>query len=89
MFVTHRFPGSRRVNSVLLLLVIPLFFVLLAVQVVALVDAARRPDADLASRGGKTLWVAVLAVSLVVPGGVVLSLVYLLAIRPKGVPVRR
>ena len=74
--------ASAGVGLVLLVLVL----VGLVVQVVALVDAARRPDADLAARGGKTLWVALLAVTLVVPGGFVLALVYLLAVRPR--PVR-
>jgi len=64
------------------------FLVTLWVQVVALVDAARRPDEDLATRGGKTIWIVLLAVSLVVPGGFILGLVYLSAIRPRGVPVR-
>lgn len=64
-------------------LVLLLVLVGLAVQVVALVDAARRPEADLSPRGGKTLWVVLLAVSLVVPGGFVLALVYLLAVRPR------
>ena len=55
----------------------------LVAQVVALVDAVRRRDGELADRGGKTLWVALLAISLVVPGGFVLALVYLLAVRPR------
>lgn len=62
--------------------------VALAVQVVALVDAARRPEAELSPRGGKTLWIALLAVSLVVPGGFVLAIVYLLAIKPRITPRR-
>ena len=69
-------------------LLLLLFLLALVLQVVALVDAARRPEQDLASRGGKTLWVALLAVALLVPGGFVLGLVYLLAIRPRGAPLR-
>lgn len=60
------------------------FVVALAVQAWALVDAARRPEEQLAQRGGKTLWVVLLAVFLVVPGGFLLGLVYLLAVRPCG-----
>jgi len=60
------------------------FVVALAVQVWALVDAARRPESHLAQRGGKTLWVVMLAVFLVVPGGFLLGLVYLLTVRPPG-----
>ena len=70
------------------LLLLVAFFAALAVQVVALVDASRRPEGQLAERGGKTLWIVLLAVFLVVPGGFVLGLVYLLAIRPRGVPAR-
>lgn len=65
------------------LILLLMFVVALVVQVVALVDATRRPPTDLASRGGKTLWIVLLAVGLVVPGGFLLGLVYLLAIRPK------
>ncbi len=64
------------------------FLAALALQVVALVDATRRPDEALAARGGKTLWIVLLAVALVVPGGFVLGLVYLLAVRPRGASVR-
>ncbi len=67
-------------------LVLLLVVVGLVLQVLALVDAARRPDVDLAPRGGKTLWVALLAVGLVVPGGAVLAIVYLLAVRPRARP---
>ena len=70
------------VTGVATLLVL-LFVVTLAIQVLALVDAARRPDADLAARGGKTLWLVLLAVALVIPGGFLLGLIYLLAIRPR------
>ena len=70
------------VTGVATLLVL-LFVVTLAIQVLALVDAARRPDADLATRGGKTLWLVLLAVALVIPGGFLLGLIYLLAIRPR------
>lgn len=69
-------------TSVLLLLVLLLLLVGLVLQVLALVDAVRRPESDLAGRGGKTLWVALLAVTLVVPGGAVLALVYLAGVRP-------
>lgn len=65
------------------LLLLLLFILGLVVQVVALLDAVRRPKSDLAPRGGKTLWIVLLAVGLVVPGGFLLGLVYLLAIRPK------
>jgi heme/copper-type cytochrome/quinol oxidase subunit 2 len=58
--------------------------VALAVQVWALVEAARRPEEHLAQRGGKTLWVVLLGVFLVVPGGFLLGLVCLVAIRPRG-----
>lgn len=64
-------------------LVVLVFLVGLAVQVMALLDAIRRPESDLASRGGKTLWVMLLALGLVLPGGFLLGLAYLLAIRPK------
>jgi hypothetical protein len=64
------------------------FVIALAVQVWALVDAARRPEAHLSQRGGKTLWVVLLAVFLVVPGGFMLGLVYLLAVRPRGARTR-
>ena len=64
------------------------FVVALAVQVWALVDAARRPEEHLVQRGGKTLWIVLLAVFLVVPGGFMLGLVYLLAVRPRGVRAR-
>jgi hypothetical protein len=67
------------------LLLVVAFAMALAVQVWALVDAARRPQEHLAQRGGKPLWVVLLAVFLVVPGGFLLGLVYLLAIRPSGV----
>lgn len=70
-------------NTVLLPLLLALLLVGLALQVLALRDAARRPEAELAARGGKTLWVVLLAVSLVLPGGAVLALVYLLAVRPR------
>lgn len=73
------------VGTLLLVLVLVLL-VGLVVQVVALVDAARRPEADLSPRGGKALWVALLAVTLVVPGGFVLALVYLVAVRPRATP---
>ena len=70
------------VGLVLLLVVL----VGLVVQVVALVDAVRRPESDLAPRGGKTLWVELLTISLVVPGGFLLAAVYLMAVRPRAVP---
>ncbi len=70
------------------LLLFVAFVLALAVQVWALVDAARRPEEHLAQRGGKTLWVVLLAVFLVIPGGFVLGLVYLLGVRPRGVPTR-
>lgn len=58
--------------------------VLQVLQVLALVDAVRRPEAHLAAQGGKTRWVALLAVSLVVPGGgVLLAVVYLVGVRPR------
>ena len=62
-----------------------LLFVLvgLVIQVVALVDATKRTEQELAASGGKTLWIVLLAAALVVPGGFVLALVYLLAIRPR------
>jgi hypothetical protein len=63
--------------------------VALAVQIWALVDAARRSEEHLAQRGGKTLWVLLLAVFLVVPGGFLLGLVYLVAVRPRGVRAHR
>ena len=86
--VTASAKPRRGVTAGLGSLLLLAFLVTLAVQVVALVDAARRPDEDLAPRGGKTLWIVLLAVFLVVPGGFVLGLVYLLAIRPRGLPVR-
>lgn len=58
-----------------------LYLLMLAVQIWALVDAARQPDGAL--DGGKTVWVVLLAVFLVVPGGVILSIVYLCFIRPR------
>jgi hypothetical protein len=61
------------------------FVMALAVRVWALIDAARRPEEHLAQRGGKTLWVVLLAVFLIAPGGFLLGLVYLLAVRPRGV----
>lgn len=70
------------VTGVATLLVL-LLVITLAIQVIALVDAARRPDEDLAARGGKTLWLVLLAVALVIPGGFLLGLIYLLAIRPR------
>lgn len=63
-----------------------LFLVLLVglvLQVIALVDAIRRSPEALEPSGGKTLWVALLAVSLLIPGGLVLGLVYLLVIRKR------
>lgn len=70
--------------TVLLPLVLAALLAGLALQVLALVDAARRPASHLADRGGKTLWVALLAASLVVPGGgVLLAVVYLVGVRPR------
>ena len=70
------------------LLLLMAFIGALAVQVWALVDAARRPEEHLAQRGGKTLWIVLLAFFLVVPGGFLLGLVYLLAVRPRGARAR-
>ena len=67
-------------STLLLLLVLVIALASLAVQVYALVDASSRDDLP----GGKTLWVALLAVGLILPGaGTLLALVYLLAIRPQ------
>ena len=67
--------------SVVFLIVILLVLGGLVLQVVALVDATRRSEAELAASGGKTLWIVLLAACFVVPGGLVLALIYLLAIR--------
>lgn len=64
------------------------FIVASAVQIWALVDATRQPEEHLAQRGGKTLWIVLLAVFLVVPGGFLLGLVYLLGVRPRGAQAR-
>ncbi len=64
------------------IIIILIFFLNIVLPVVALVDAARQPDGALA--GGRGLWIALLAVSLLIPLlGAVLSLVYLLAVRPR------
>jgi hypothetical protein len=57
----------------------------LALGVVALVDATRRPDDEwVRANQNKTLWVVLLAVGfLLCVVGVVLDLVYLLSIRPQ------
>lgn len=62
-------------------LLVAVFLLCQVVQWVALLDAARRPEADLSGSGGKTLWVLLLAAAFVIPGGVLLALVYLYAIR--------
>lgn len=72
-----------------LLVVILLSLAGFLIQLWALVDAIRRSEEELASKGGRMLWVVVLAVSLIAPGfGTVLALVYLFAIRPR-TPARR
>lgn len=57
----------------------------LALGVIALVDATRRPDDEWArANQNKTLWVVLIAVGfLLCVVGVVLDLVYLLSIRPQ------
>jgi hypothetical protein len=57
----------------------------LALGVIALVDATRRPDDEWArAHQNKTLWVVLIAVGfLLCVVGVVIDLVYLLSIRPQ------
>lgn len=69
-------------------LLVLLFLIALAVHVAALVDAARRSEEDLSPRGGKTVWVALLGVSLVIPGGFIVAIVYLLTIKPRATASR-
>ena len=52
-------------------------------QLCALVDAVRRPSAQLKHRGGKALWVVLLTGTVWVPGAA-LALVYLLAVPRPG-----
>jgi hypothetical protein len=54
----------------------------LLLHAIALFGAVRRPASHLSNGGGKALWVYLLAVGMVVPGGP-LAPVYLLAV-PKG-----
>ena len=67
-------------------LIIILFMLLLpAVIIWGIVDAASRPDAAWVAAGqNKTVWIVLQAVGLVFCGlGALVSVVYLLAIRPK------
>jgi hypothetical protein len=62
--------------------VVPPFLVGLGLTVWALIDAAMRPDWAFRAAGhNKTLWIVLEAVGLVVCG-LVISLIYLIAIRP-------
>jgi len=66
-----------------------LFF---ALPIVAIVDAARRPDWQYQATGqSKTLWIALPAVGLVVcgPVSVVAAIVYFASVRPKLRQARR
>lgn len=69
----------------LLLVLLPLVLLPLAVVVWGLADAAGRPASAWRAAGeNKTLWVALQAAGLVVfLAGVVLSVVYLAALRPR------
>lgn len=74
----------------LVLLLVPFFLGLalatVGITVWGIVDAATRPEqAWLAAGQNKTLWIVLQAAGLVVmaPVGLILALVYLLAIRPK------
>lgn len=67
------------------LVVIVFLLAPLALVVWGIADAASRPDHAWAASGqNKTLWVVLLAVSLLFCGvGAILSIVYLTAVRPK------
>ena len=68
------------------IVVVVVAVVVIALPIWALVDAASRPPAAFAAAGSsKGLWVALITVCWLLTGiiGVVLSVVYLVAIRPR------
>ena len=71
--------GAPELLIIVLVLALPLLIVF------GIVDAARRPEWAFAGAGqNKTMWVALQALGLfVAPLGAVLTLTYLLSIRPK------
>ena len=67
----------------LIVLMIPVFYV---VAIVAIVNAAMKPSSSfVAVNSSKALWITLVTVFtlFVLPVGIVLALVYLLAIRPR------
>ena len=71
-------------GELVVLLLIPLSLAALALTIWALVDATKRPPWAWEAAGqNRTLWIVLLAVALVVGLGIILTVVYLAAVRPK------
>jgi hypothetical protein len=71
---------------VLLLVIGVISAMFLALPIVAIIDAARRPDWQYDATGqSKTLWIVLPAVALFacVPGAIVAAIVYFASVRPK------
>ncbi len=71
--------------EVLVVVGVPALLATLALPIWGIIDAAGRPDVQWTTAGqSKGLWIALMAVGTVFRGaGIVLSIVYLAAIRPK------
>ena len=78
------------VEVVIIVVVLVVVVLALAFPIRAIVDAARRPDAEwLAAGQNKMLWIVLIAALTVVGGaGWIVAIVYVFAIRPKLVAVQ-